>query len=145
MKAYQKTKVFESHVNEYEAWYEKYPEVYQSEIQALREHFRRLPESIQGIEVGLGTGRFAEPLGIKEGVEPSEPMAERARKRGIEVMDARAEHLPYKPPICIRGGASGTSKWRIDHYRVPPEGSVGCQGISGKAGGKYLLQKSKLL
>ncbi len=96
MKAYQKTKVFESHVNEYEAWYEKYPEVYQSEIEAVREHFRRLPEAIQGIEVGLGTGRFAEPLGIKEGVEPSEPMAERARKRGIEVMDARAEHLPYK-------------------------------------------------
>lgn len=95
MKAYQKTNVFDSHVEEYEVWYEEHPELYQSEVQAIREHFRRLPESIHGIEVGLGTGRFSEPLGIREGVEPSEAMAERARKRGIEVMDASAERLPY--------------------------------------------------
>lgn len=89
------TEAFDNHVAEYEAWYEAHPEVYASELAALRAHFDRLPENIHGIEVGVGTGRFAQPLGIREGVEPSGPMADRAVNRGIEVIDARAEKLPY--------------------------------------------------
>ena len=86
---------FEEHVDQYEQWYENYPEVYQSELLALQEQFLELPQNIRGIEVGLGTGRFAEPLGIKEGVEPSVEMAKRAVKRNIEIMKATAEQLPY--------------------------------------------------
>ena len=89
------TTVFDQNVMEYEKWYEDHEEVYQSELQALREHFLDLPENIRGIEVGLGTGRFSQPLGIKEGVEPSESMSARAAKRGIETINAMAEHLPY--------------------------------------------------
>lgn len=95
MKTTNKTDVFDSHVAEYEAWYENHPEIYASELKAIRTHFNRLPEELHGIEVGLGTGRFAGPLGIREGVEPSGPMAEKARKRGIEVMEGLAESLPY--------------------------------------------------
>ncbi len=87
--------IFEKNVEEYEKWYEDYVEVYQSEIAAIREQLLTLPENIRGIEVGLGTGRFAVPLGIKEGVEPSEAMAEKALKRGIEIIDGIAEKLPY--------------------------------------------------
>ncbi len=87
--------IFDTYVEEYEKWYEQYPHIYQSEILALREQLAKLPENIQGIEVGLGTGRFAKPLGIKEGIEPSEAMAAIARERGIEVMDGVAEFLPY--------------------------------------------------
>lgn len=89
------TEVFDKHVTDYEAWYEAHPAVYASELNALRAHFERLPEDIHGIEVGLGTGRFSVPLGIREGVEPSAPMAARAISKGIEVIDARAENLPY--------------------------------------------------
>ena len=89
------TQVFDKYVDEYEAWYESYHEVYLSEIEALRDQFRKLPQNIRGIEVGLGTGRFSEPLGIKEGIEPSEAMAQKATNRGIEVMKAKAERLPY--------------------------------------------------
>jgi len=89
------TEVFNENVKAYEAWYEKYPEVYQSELAAIKEQFLKLPESIKGIEVGLGTGRFAEPLGIKEGIEPSNEMAKKAMKRGIEVMEGVAERIPY--------------------------------------------------
>ncbi|MGB5205176.1 class I SAM-dependent methyltransferase [Eudoraea sp.] len=89
------TEIFDRHVEEYEKWYEDYPEVYQSEIAAIREQLLKLPENISGIEVGLGTGRFALPLGIKEGVEPSRGMAEKAIKRGIEVIEGLAERLPY--------------------------------------------------
>lgn len=90
------TAIFEKHTEEYEAWYEKYPAVYQSELNAIRAQLTDLPENLLGIEVGLGTGRFAAPLGIKEGVEPATSMREIAAKRGIEVMDARAESLPYR-------------------------------------------------
>lgn len=86
---------FETHVQQYEKWYDDHPAMYQSEILALKEHFKELPENIRGIEVGLGTGRFAEPLGIKEGVEPSLEMAKKAKKRGIEIMEGTAERLPY--------------------------------------------------
>lgn len=89
------TKIFDKNVEAYEKWYEEYPEVYQSEVMAIREQLQKLPENIRGIEVGLGTGRFAVPLGIKEGVEPSEAMAKKAIDRGIEVMDEVAESLPY--------------------------------------------------
>lgn len=89
------TELFNTHVQDYEAWYDTYPEVYQSELIAIKEQLQKLPENIRGIEVGLGTGRFAEPLGIKEGIEPSEEMAKIATKRGIEIMKGVAEKLPY--------------------------------------------------
>ena len=47
------------------------------------------------LEVGVGTGRFASRLGVKVGVEPAKAMADMARKRGIEVYEARAEELPF--------------------------------------------------
>jgi len=95
MKTYYATDAFDKNVADYEAWYDLYPEAYASELNAIRKHFDRLPENIRGIEVGLGTGRFAVPLGIREGVEPSAPMAAKAISRGVEVIDARAESLPY--------------------------------------------------
>ncbi len=89
------TTVFDQYVEEYEKWYDDHEAIYESELEAIREQFAALPENIRGIEVGLGTGRFALPLGIKEGVEPSEFMAERAVKRGIETITGVAEQLPY--------------------------------------------------
>ncbi|MGB5666922.1 MAG: class I SAM-dependent methyltransferase [Maribacter sp.] len=89
------TEIFNKHVEKYEKWYDDYPEVYQSELAAIKEQFLKLPENIRGIEIGLGTGRFAQPLGIKEGIEPSDAMAEKAIKRGIEIVKGFAENLPY--------------------------------------------------
>ncbi len=90
------TEIFDEYVEQYEAWYKKYPEVYESEIEALKEQFLTLPENIRGIEVGIGTGRFAKPLGIKEGIEPSLEMAKKAINRKIEVLQGVAEYLPYR-------------------------------------------------
>lgn len=90
-----KTKLpFNDHVAEYEEWFERYPYVFQSEVEALRD---MLPvgDSLSGIEVGLGTGRFSKALGIKEGVEPSPPMRALATERGVEIIDGTAENLPY--------------------------------------------------
>jgi len=87
--------VFDKYVEDYEAWYDKYPEVYKSELAVIKEQLAKMPENIRGIEVGVGTGRFAQPLGIKEGIEPSEEMGKIALNRNIEILKGTAEHLPY--------------------------------------------------
>ncbi|MBI3134467.1 MAG: class I SAM-dependent methyltransferase [Bacteroidetes bacterium] len=85
---------FESHAELYDSWYDKYPFVFQSEVAALK---AAMPVGIlRGMEVGLGSGRISVALGIKEGVEPALEMRRMALERGIEVLDARAEYLPYK-------------------------------------------------
>ena len=89
------TKIFDQNVEAYEQWYEDYPQVFESELLALKEQFQKLPENLHGIEVGLGTGRFSVPLGIKEGIEPAKEMAALAVKRGISVVDGYAEQLPF--------------------------------------------------
>ena len=91
-----KENIFNTHVEEYEQWYTDHQGVYLSELEAIREQLNKLPENLRGIEVGVGTGRFAKELGIKEGIEPSVAMAEKAIKRGIEIMKGVAEHLPYR-------------------------------------------------
>lgn len=89
------TTVFDNNIADYEQWYEDHKAVFESEVKALQEQFAKLPEDLHGIEVGLGTGRFADALGIKEGIEPADGMAEKAVQRGIEVMSGTAEQLPY--------------------------------------------------
>lgn len=86
---------FNDHVAEYEQWYKNHPFVFRSEIAAIKQFLPR-GEEIRGIEVGLGTGRFAKALGIKEGIEPAENMRVVAEKKGISVLNAVAEELPYK-------------------------------------------------
>ncbi|MCX2720766.1 class I SAM-dependent methyltransferase [Lentiprolixibacter aurantiacus] len=87
--------VFEDNLVDYEQWYEDHKMVFESEVRAIQAQFEKLPENIHGIEVGLGTGRFAHALGIREGIEPAEVMAQKAVQRGIEVVKGTAEQLPY--------------------------------------------------
>jgi SAM-dependent methyltransferase len=84
--------IFEKHAAEYDKWFEENEAVYKSEIRALKDV---VPRKGFGLEVGVGTGRFAAPLGIRIGVEPTRAMADMARKRGIIVHEARAEVLPF--------------------------------------------------
>jgi ubiquinone/menaquinone biosynthesis C-methylase UbiE len=83
---------FEKHASQYEEWFEKNKFAYESELQAIKE---QLPESKNGIEIGVGSGRFAAPLGIKLGLDPSKEMRELAQKRGIQVIDGVAEAIPF--------------------------------------------------
>ena len=83
---------FEKHAPEYEAWFEKNPLVYESELRAIKEV---LPERGEGIEVGVGSGRFASRLGIKLGIDPSKKMRTLSRSRGVAAIDGVAENLPF--------------------------------------------------
>lgn len=87
-----KTEPFEQHSDLYEKWFAENHFMYQSELLALK---TLLPGKGNGLEIGVGTGRFAQPLGINEGVEPSAAMRKIAGDRGIHTKDAVAEKLPY--------------------------------------------------
>jgi SAM-dependent methyltransferase len=86
------TDIFSTAAQEYDEWFDRHASVYRSELAAVRTF---LPKQGRGLEIGVGTGRFAAPLGIKEGVEPARAMAELARKRGLQVYEAYAEALPF--------------------------------------------------
>ena len=48
----------------------------------------------------MGSGRFAAPLGIQVGVDPSPAMLALAAAHGIAVVAGTAENLPF-PPACF--------------------------------------------
>lgn len=75
---------FQKNVDQYERWFTKNRWVYEAELRAVK---ALLPEAGLGVEIGVGTGRFAAPLGIKIGVEPSIRMKKIAQDRGIQILD----------------------------------------------------------
>jgi ubiquinone/menaquinone biosynthesis C-methylase UbiE len=88
-----RTEPFDRHPVEYEKWFDKHKYVYQSEVEAVK-HF--IPAGKKGIEIGIGTGRFAIPFGITEGIEPSAAMGYLALIKGLDVHSGIAEELPVE-------------------------------------------------
>jgi ubiquinone/menaquinone biosynthesis C-methylase UbiE len=86
-----KTEVFDKYYKDYDNWFFKNELAYEAELNLIR---KLIPKG-KGLEVGVGTGRFAIPFGIQEGVEPSDKMAEIAKEKGIRVVKGVAENLPY--------------------------------------------------
>ena len=86
-----KIEPFEKHTIKYDKWFEENKYAYQSEVNAIK---AILPKFSNGLEIGVGSGKFAVPLAIKFGVEPSTKMRKIAEKRGIKVLDGVAENLP---------------------------------------------------
>ena len=82
---------FDDAAIEYDEWFTRHPDLFESELLALKQ---ALPAGGHGIEIGVGTGRFAKSLGIKTGIDPAPRMAEVARARGINVAVAPAEKIP---------------------------------------------------
>ena len=87
-----KISIFEKHFVQYEEWFTENRWVYEAELRAAK---ALIPEKGLGIEIGVGTGRFAQPFDIKIGVEPSGRMKKIAQNRGIQVLDGVAEELPF--------------------------------------------------
>lgn len=86
-----KIKPFDEYSKEYDSWYTENQNIYASEVNAIKSFI--LP-GLYGVEIGSGTGRFAVPLGVRIGIEPSDNMAEIARSHGINVLDGIAENIP---------------------------------------------------
>ncbi len=85
-------KVFDRNWEDYEDWFERHKNIYFSELKALK---KVIPEGL-GLEIGVGSGRFAQPLGAKIGIDPSGNMLKLAKERGIQVIQGVGENLPFK-------------------------------------------------
>ncbi|MEA3458404.1 MAG: class I SAM-dependent methyltransferase [Candidatus Thermoplasmatota archaeon] len=88
-----KIEPFEKYSKEYDKWFIRNHDVYQTELDAIK---NLIPINKEGVEIGVGSGRFALPLGIKIGVEPSRKMADMARSKGIQIYESVAEQLPFQ-------------------------------------------------
>lgn len=143
-----KTDAFETYSQEYDDWFVINNFVYLSELDVIREFIS--PDQ-NGLEVGVGSGRFAVPLGIKTGVEPSLKMSEIARRRGVKVYNAVAEKLPFSDSefdfvlivttICFVDDAD---KALSEAYRVlKPNGYVIVAFIDGDSELGRIYQQNK--
>lgn len=86
------TNPYETHVDDYDAWFYENDQLFSAEVEAIRE---LLPPFQRGVEIGAGSGLFAQALGIAEGVEPSAAMRVRALARGVQTVNGVAEQCPF--------------------------------------------------
>jgi len=91
--------VFDELAERYDGWFDS-PEgknIFRAEVVCLRELMGE--PSGRWLEVGVGTGRFAEALGIREGVDPSGSVLTFAAGRGIRTRVGYGENLPYPDSV----------------------------------------------
>jgi len=146
-----KIEPFEKYVEDYDEWFNKNYDWYDAELNAIRCF---IPEAkLKGMEVGVGTGRFAQPLGINLAIEPSMQMLKKAKQRGIQGCLAVAEALPFSDKvfdfvlmvttICFIDNVKQSFQ---EVYRVlKPEGFflVGFVDKESKLGQHYLKKKKQ--
>ena len=87
-----KANIFNQHHEQYDEWFEKHHDMYRAELTSIKS---MIAIHGAGLEIGVGSGKFAVPLGITTGVEPSVEMAKKAARQGIKVYNAVAEQLPF--------------------------------------------------
>ena len=83
---------FEKFTAKYEEWFTKYKFAYRSELDAVGSFI----PSGTGLEVCIGSGRFAKPLGIEYGIDPSMKMLKISKKLDLKVVKAIGENIPFK-------------------------------------------------
>ena len=87
--------VFEELAQRYDAWYEGAvgQVAFPMEVECLRPLLLGPPTP--HLEVGVGTGRFAEALQVEVGIDPSCSMLRLACQRGVSVVQGVGERLPF--------------------------------------------------
>lgn len=85
-------RLFDRLATRYDEWYERNKPMYENELAAVR----ALELRGRGAEFGVGTGRFAAPIGVQFGLDPSEEVLRIAVRRGLEVTVGLAEMAPLR-------------------------------------------------
>jgi SAM-dependent methyltransferase len=81
---------FDDLAPEYDAWFDKDGSlIFLIEVQAFEALLPSLPEP--WLEIGVGSGRFAQALGIETGIDPSIELVKMARRRGINAFLGQGE------------------------------------------------------
>lgn len=91
--------LFDREAVRYDAWFDS-PQgrvLFRAEVEAIR----RLVTGLlgPGLEVGVGTGRFAQALQVPYGVDPAWSVLQLARRRGGHVVQGRGEALPFRDGV----------------------------------------------
>jgi SAM-dependent methyltransferase len=93
---------FDNLASEYDAWFDRDGSlIFFIEVQAFKTLLPSLPKP--WLEIGVGSGRFAQALGIETGIDPSNKLIEIARRRGIKAFIGRGEQTSFDK------GAFGTA------------------------------------
>ena len=80
--------------HDYDRWYDSQGrKLFELEVNLISE---LLPEFTRGLEVGTGTGRFAQRLGLRFGVDPSLSLMSLAKERGVICVAGVCEKLPFR-------------------------------------------------
>ena len=145
-----KTAPFNAYHERYEAWFRRHPAAYRSELLAVR---ALLPWQGLGLEIGVGTGRFAGPLGIGVGLDPSGAMLTYAIERGISGIQGIAVALPFKDAVFDYGLVVTTicfvddaPKMLSEANRVLKSGAplvIGFVDRTSRLGQQYLAHQSE--
>jgi len=87
--------VFDVFAERYDAWYDKPfgKSAFNLEKACITSLCKNLRQPF--LEIGVGTGRFAEALKIKYGIDSSVGVLKFAKKRGITVIRGKGEKLPF--------------------------------------------------
>jgi SAM-dependent methyltransferase len=90
-----KTITFNKLASEYDLWFEDPGKIiFDIEVRAFQEIMPVLPEP--WLEIGVGSGRFAQALGIKKGIDPATKLLKIAKSRGIDVSLSNGEKCPFE-------------------------------------------------
>lgn len=105
---------FDQYASEYDSWFLDNANVLESEVRLVASVLRDAPSPV--LSVGCGSGLFEKimrerfDINITCGVEPSKGMADIARRRGMEVVEATAENFDYPagkyPTVLFNGSPS---------------------------------------
>jgi len=81
---------FDILASQYDAWFDEEGKlIFDIEVRAFRKMLSLLPKP--WLEVGVGSGRFAQALGIETGIDPSAKLLKIAKSRGLNGFLARGE------------------------------------------------------
>ena len=145
-----RTTPFETHHRRYDTWFVRHAAAYQSELLAVR---TLLPWRGLGLAIGVGTGRFAAPLGVQVGMDPAREVLDYAAKRDISVVQGVAEALPFSnhsfdyilsvTTICFVDDA--TTMLTEAHRILKPGGElvIGFIDRTSKLGRHYLAHQAE--
>ncbi len=95
-------RAFNAHADEYDAWFDSKlgATIFTMEVECLQSLLKSYHRPY--LEVGVGSGRFAQALGVEYGVDPALALLKKANARSIKVKRASGEKLPF--PDGIFGG-----------------------------------------
>ncbi len=79
----------------YDEWYYRHRIIAENEVKLVRSMVSKHPV----LEVGVGTGFFAQHVGAEYGLDPSINMLSKAVERGIEVVQGVGEELPFRDMV----------------------------------------------